>query len=267
MVMLVEKPTSKWTPKEVQEMLWIQDMLSGPAGIASVLGVCGKQGAGKTLFITWLLYKIRKYWGMKTITDYPLKTAYGKYECWDDARFIKSIQLIRAMASKLEKSGREINWENIGSDLYQAGIGWDEGQFKLDKAKTRNKVELWYGYLILLYRHFGFVLAISAPDMGMLDQKRFKKYITHEVGCSFFSDYGNGGKPGNGVPICKYQIFNRNTAKNFKLQLSVTKWSQIYDSYGVTIPRGSVSSFKDVLYDDVLNMEKLLKDEGEKDGD
>lgn len=237
---LLVTTTPKWSAEEVEEIQYLQRMLAGPAGISSVLLVTGKQGSGKTLFITWLLDSIKKYFGMHTITDYPLKEAYGDYDFWDEQRWALELLFIQEKVRILRNSGMPVTWDNLGSKLRLAGIGWDEGQMKLEKRRAGDKMGLQYGYFIMLVRHFKFVLAISSPDMDMVDQKRAFKYVTHEVGSSFTSDYR-----GTGIPVCHYKIFNRNTGQSFGKHLYPRNWQNKYDSFGVIVPRAPTITAKD----------------------
>jgi hypothetical protein len=243
---------SKWTPEEVEEIQYLQRMLAGPAGIASVILVSGKQGTGKTLFITWLLDSIKKYFGMHTITDYPMKDGYGDYEFWDEDRWALEIIYIQEKVKQLKNQGKSITWENVNTKLRMAGIGWDEGHMKLDKRRAGDKMALQYGYLILMVRHFKFIIALTSPDMDVIDQKRVYKFVTHEVGCSFTSNFR-----GTGIPVCHYKIYNRNTGQSFGKHLYPRNWSDKYDSFGVIVPRAPTITLKDAGLDGNINLEAL----------
>lgn len=268
MVMLLEKPQETnlilpdteekpWTNKEIKEMLLIQQMLQGPAGVSAVLGLYGKPGSGKTAFMTWLGYKLRKYFNMGTIVDSPfLKPAYGEYKLVLDDDFAREYNRIYKITRQYRREKRlsEFNWETIGSPFYRAFFGWDEGQSKIPaRAAAKNKMSEAYLDFIAQFRHFQCVIAITTPSQTMIDRQKSYTWFTHDVTCScgFYKDDN-----GNERVISKYVIQNRSTKATFVKNLDVMKWSKLFDSFAPITPRTNFLHFKGVEIEDDLEDEE-----------
>lgn len=241
--LIVPKPR-KWTNDEAAEIQWLAEVLEGPIGMAGVMGIVGLPRSGKTLFMIWMSYKIRKYFGMPVVADFHFKPAFGKYTYIDDEAFNEEqMQMIKAAKKRGLKNQQDEMldgmWKDSGISYYQAVVCWDEAYQKMDARKWLDPVSIRYSYVIFQYGHYQCLLLIATPTTDLMDSKRFKKYVTHEVGCSFHANWKNTGKK-----VCSYTIYNRNSMKSYSLNIPVDKWSVMYDTSVLIAPRMNALGLK-----------------------
>lgn len=245
----------QWAEWEVQEIMEIQDMLHGPVGIPSVLLLWGKQGSGKTMFMVWLGYKLRKYFGMPTVIDSPyMKPAYGTYTLMTDKDFIKEQMKIKLMVDLYEKVGRsaELEWEDLGIKLFRAAVLWDEAYSKISVHQTADKIAQLYNFQVLQYRHNQCVICIVSPDPNQINRQYSSKFATHEVSCTYHENYR-----GTGEPYSTYMIYNRTTKQFYQKELRVLKWGKLFKTGGVITPKVSFKKFKSADLDEIDELEIL----------
>ena len=233
---ITDKPR-KWAPDEQAEIQWLTEVLEGPIGMAGVMGVIGLPRSGKSLFMIWMSYKMRKYFGMPIVADFHFKPNFGKYTYIDDEKFNEEQMGMIKVAKKKglrEKENQLLDelWTNSGVSYYKAVVCWDEAYMKMDRRRWLDPVSIRYSYVIFQYGHYQCLLLIASPTIDMMDSKRFKKFVTHEVGCSFYANWRNTGKR-----VCEYTIYNRNTMKRYSLNIPVDKWSVMYDTSVLIAPR------------------------------
>lgn len=227
-----------WTPAEIREIKFIMRVLEGPVGIAAVIGIVGKPRTGKTAFMVWMLKKLNKYFGLPCVADFHLKPAFGNYKYFDDDMFdedqVNMLKVGKGAHGQLKGDAEQIDslWNRAGVSLYRAAVGFDEVYQKLERRWFMDKHLIKYTHVMAQYGHYQCVLMMATPDWEMVDSKRFRPLLTHEVGCTFFPDY-----LGTGIPMSRYEILNRNTGKTFQHHIDISKWSKLYDSYVMIVPR------------------------------
>lgn len=250
-----------WTKEEVQEILYITELLRGPAGISAVMGLYGLPGSGKTAFLVWMLYKLRKYFGMRSIIDSPyLKPAFGEYTLMMDRDYVRELRKIYKVTERFKNAGRlpELNWEQIDTVLYKSAFGWDEAYSKISRrAASKNKLTEAYLDLLLQYRHFQCVVMMATPKESLVDAQKGSYGITHDVlcSCSMWID-----ERGEERIISKYSIRNRHTKKTTIKFLDIKKWSILFDSFGIIVPRTQFIRFKGIDMQDI-DEEEFAEDE------
>jgi len=236
-----------WSKKEIEEILYLTDMLRGPAGLSAVMGLYGLPGSGKTAFLVWMMFKLRKYFGMPSVIDAPyLKPEYGEYFLMMDKDYVRELRKIYKVTEKYQNEGRlqELDWEAINSRLYRAVFGWDEAYSKISRrAAAKNKLTEAYLDLVLQYRHFQCVILMATPKESLVDSQKGSYGITHDVlcSCSMWTD-----EHGEDKVISRYTIRNRHTKKVSIKYLDIKKWSALFDSFGIIVPRTQFIRFKGI---------------------
>src|SRR5574343_699464 len=87
---LLKKTTKHLVDWELREKAELEEMLHTAGGISGVHLIWGDLGGGKSMYMVWLAFKLRKYFGMETIIDSPYLTPlYGKGELMLDEDFVK----------------------------------------------------------------------------------------------------------------------------------------------------------------------------------
>ena len=227
----------KWSPEEQAEMLWLTEVLEGPIGMAGVMGIVGLPRSGKSLFMIWMSYKMRKYFGMPIVADFHFKPNFGPYTYIDDDKFneeqVNMIKIAKKRGLK-DKENEVLDkmWTDAGVSYYKSVVCWDEAYQKMDVRRWLDPVSIRYSYVIFQYGHYQCLLLIATPTNDMMDSKRYKKFVTHEVGCSFHANWMN-----TGAKVCSYTIYNRNTMKRYSLNIPVEKWAVMYDTSVLIAPR------------------------------
>ena len=248
MVMMAEKPigklalSRKWKDWEVQEIIEISEMLHGPVGIPSVLLIWGLPRGGKTLFMTWLGFKLKKYFGYPTVVDSPyLKPAYGDHHLMLDKEFMIERLKITKMIELYQKAGKleELDWGSLGIKLYRAALLWDEAYNKIGVHQTSDRLAQEYNNQILQYGHNECVICIVSPDPHQINRQYGEAFATHSVYCEFHENY-----MGTGEAYSIYDIHNKATGGKYRKELSVNKWGKLFKSRGIITPKVSMKKFK-----------------------
>lgn len=255
MVTMVENPLDKlalpekklvlsrtWKEWEVQEIIEISEMLHGPVGIPSVLLIWGLPRGGKTLFMVWLGFKLRKYFGYPTIIDSPYLTpAYGKFDLMLDKDFMVERLKMTKMIELYQKAGRltELNWEALGIKLYRAAALWDEAYTKMSVHQTADRLSQEYNNQVLQYGHNECVICIVSPDPHQINRQYVEAFVTHTVYCEYHENYMRTGEP-----YSTYEIRNRTTGERYRRKLSVKKWGKLFKTGGIITPKVSMRKFK-----------------------
>jgi hypothetical protein len=240
--------SQQWEEWEVQEILEISAMLDGPIGIPAVLLIWGKPRSGKTMFMVWLLWKLRKYFGMHTVIDSPYLTpAYGPFHYMSDKEFIKERVKINRTMELYERLGKldELEWKDLQIKLFRAGVGWDEAYDKISVHQTSDKIAREYNNEILQYGHNECVFCIISPDPRQINRQYASQFATHTVCCTFHKNYRGTGKA-----YSSYEILNRTTKQVFFKELRIEKWGQLYKTKGLISSKVSFKKFKNIDLDE-----------------
>lgn len=256
--LILPRPWKEW---EIQEITEISEMLHGPVGIPSVLLIWGLPRGGKTLFMTWLGFKLRKYFGYPTVIDSPyLKPAYGPYHLMLDKDFMVERLKITKMIELYQKAGKleELNWASLGIKLYRSAVLWDEAYMKMSVHQTADRLAQEYNNQVLQYGHNECVICIVSPDPKQINRQYAEAFATHTVYCEFHENYMRSGEP-----YSVYDIRNRATGEHFRRKLSVKKWGRLFRTGGIITPKISMRKFKkstnfDLDEDDELEIEKWV---------
>lgn len=245
---LIENPKEllprQWEEWEVQEILELQEMLHTAGGISGVHLIWGDLGGGKSMYMVWLMFKLRKYFNMGSIIDSPYLTPlYGEAELMLDEDFVKEQLKLVGLIKLYKKLGKiqELDWENAGVKLYRKAVGWDEAYSKLSVHQTADKLSQAYNFMTLQYRHNGCVIMIVSPDANQINRQYANKFATHAVHCTRVENY-----MGTGELYCVYDIDNLKTKKSYRRKLRASKWGQLFKSEGIITPKISFEKFKNV---------------------
>jgi hypothetical protein len=140
---MVSRPLVDW---ELQEKAELTEMLYTAGGISGVHLIWGDLGGGKSMYMVWLAFKLRKYFSMNTIIDSPYLTPlYGKAELMLDEDFVKEQLKLVALIKLYKKLDRiqELDWESAGVKLYRKAVCWDEAYAKLSVHQTAVLYHKW----------------------------------------------------------------------------------------------------------------------------
>lgn len=250
---LLKKTTKQLADWELREKAELEEMLHTAGGISGVHLIWGDLGGGKSMYMVWLAFKLRKYFGMETIIDSPYLTPlYGKAELMLDEDFVKEQLKLVALIKLYKKLGRiqELDWKNAGVTLYRKAVCWDEAYAKLSVHQTSDKLAQAYNFMTLQYRHNGCVIMIVSPDANQINRQYANKFATHAVHCTRHENY-----MGSGELYCLYDIDNLKTHKSYRRKLRASKWGKLFNSEGIIAPKVAFEKFKSVKLSDEDNRE------------
>ena len=210
----------------------------------------GPAGTGKTLSMTAILYHLRKFFGMHTITDYELKPAYGPYSYLSTEEFIQELRNVDALV-KLRKerisdfSSTEITervgeaaetiLRNRGIVFDNAGIGWDEANRKLERTRSTSKLVMMHRYYVQTWRHYQCALILATPELDDIVEKALTQ-VTIELGCGYDTVLGE----------CTAMGRNRITTEPVVLRTYMRNYKDMYETHAPISIRESILSFKDL---------------------
>jgi hypothetical protein len=245
---LSELLQDKWTPKEQQKKKELEEMLHTAGGISGVHLIWGDLGGGKSMYMYFMAWMLRKYFGMGTIVDSPCLTPlYGEFELMLDDEFVKEQYKLAGLVKLYNKLGKiqELNWTSAKVKLFRKAVCWDEGYQKLSVHQTSEKLSQAYNALTLQYRHNGCVIMIVSPDANQINRQYANKFATHAVHCTRWENY-----KGTGELFCVYDIDNLKTHQSYRRELRASKWGQLYETEGIITPKVSFEKFKSVKLSD-----------------
>jgi hypothetical protein len=233
---------------EIQEKKELSQMLHTAGGISGVHLIWGDLGGGKSMYMYWLAFKVRKYFNMGTIVDSPCLTPlYGEAELMLDDEFVKEQYKLAGLVKLYNKMGKiqQLDWASAKVKLYRKAVCWDEGYQKISVHQTSEKVSQAYNALTLQYRHNGCLIMIVSPDANQINRQYANKFATHAVHCTRRENY-----MGTGELYCLYDIDNLKTHQSYRRKLRASKWGQLYNSEGIITPKVSFEKFKSVKLTD-----------------
>jgi len=244
-VSLLENHQDIRPEKEVRRILKMQDelkeMLHTAGGISGVHLIWGDLGGGKSMYMVWLSFMLRKHFGMGTIIDSPYLTPlYGEAELMLDDDFIKEQLKLAGLIKLYKKLGKiqDLDWENADIKLYRKVVDWDEAYGKLSVQQTSSKLSQAYNFATLQYRHNGCVFLIVSPDANQINRQYANKFATHAVHCTRRENY-----MGTGELYCEYDIDNLKTKKSYRRVLRASKWGKLFKSEGIITPSVSFEKY------------------------
>jgi hypothetical protein len=242
--LLQSAPPRELATWEKQEKAELAEMLHTAGGISGVHLIWGDLGGGKSMYMVWLAFKVRKYFGMDTIIDSPYLTPeYGNAELMLDEDFVKEQLKLVGLIKLYKKLDRiqELDWANAKVKLYKKAVCWDEAYAKLSVHQTSDKLAQAYNFMTLQYRHNGCVIMIVSPDADQINRQYAKKFATHAVHCTRRENY-----LGSGELYCLYDIDNLKTHQTYRRKLRASKWGQLFKSEGIITPKVGFEKFKNV---------------------
>jgi len=255
------KPLEDW---EVQEVMELTEILDGPVGIPAVIIIYGKPRSGKTLFAVWLCWKLKKYFGMRTVVDSPfLTTAYGDWHYMSDKEFMKERAKINKTIELYERMGviNQLDWKDLNIWLYQAGVIWDETEDKISVHQTADKVAREYNNATLQYGHNECAFCIVSHDPKQINRQYAGQFHTHEVSCTYHKNYR-----GSGEAWSTYMIYNKTSKKFYPKSLKVETWGQLFKSRGIISSKVTMGKLKTMDLDerDRLEVDTFIEREKAK---
>lgn len=250
------KPLEEW---EVQEVLELTEILDGPVGIPAVIIIYGKPRSGKTLFMVWLCWKLKKYFGMHTVMDSPnLTPAYGEAHYMSDKEFMKERVKINKTMELYERMGMldKLDWKDLDVWLYRAGVMWDEVEDKISVHQTADKIAREYNNATLQYGHNECVFCIVSHDPKQVNRQYAGQFHTHEVSCTYHKNYRNSGEAWS-----TYMIYNKTTKRFFPKALKVSTWGPLFKSRGPIASKVTMGKLKTMDLDerDKLEIDSFIE--------
>ena len=230
------KTGEPWDDWEVEEIQWLLDMTRG------LILIVGEVGTGKSLFMAWLGWKLKKYFGQPVVADFPFKPAFGEYLYLPKKNFVDELKKMEEITDRSREIGAEQAFLEGDSRFYKAVVLLDESHTELNKRKGGNNLAILITETFTLWRHYQCLFVVASPKWNLLERIRFDDFITHEIGARFNEAKGQ----------CQYSIYVRKYHAHKRLTLTVADWTDIWESYCPVAP--SVNVMQSV-------MDKELKEE------
>lgn len=233
---------NKLTLEELQQIAFLHQFTRG------VILLKGKGGSGKTLTMTQLLYSLRRYFGMHTITDYPLKPAYGEHKELSTDEFIEELKkvddLVKIRKDRMsELSNKEVNermgevaeaiLKKRGIVFDNAAIGWDEANRKLEASRSNSRLVMVHRYYVQTWRHYQCSLILATPELSDITPKALNQ-VTIELGCSYDKQ----------MQECVAMGINRDTLGTVVVRTFMPNYSSYYETHAPISIRDAILSFK-----------------------
>jgi len=191
------------TEEEIEEAPFYDQLRIG------VMAVSGEPGAGKGVFLHFLLWKLRTLF-----RDFHVLLDKKPRPLFDESHQGREYLLINRdivtnefnELSKAYKKGKRETEEKVdagelkeksyaeklvdkwiedkGDLFYNAGMGLDEFWEYFDNRNPHNIMCKTYSPLLKRYRHYNLLVIGATPHLDELDVKKCLKYVTHEVRCN-----------------------------------------------------------------------------------
>lgn len=240
------EPWADWELDQIEEL---RDMTRG------VMLILGLPGSGKSLLMTWLSWKLRKYFGQPVVTNIPFKPAFGEHDYIEYTEFLEELELMFDIVERFKAGDLQAFDE---SRLRRVTMIWDEGHQKLNKRRPMDGFNILLTETFSLWRHYESLFLLASPGGELLERIRLSHFVTHEVGASFNSRRGES----------TYTIYNRQTMETKILSIPVAQWCDLYHSFAPVAP--STRVLKGLLAKEAKDEMVILKarqmKEGLKDG-
>jgi len=233
---------SKLTLEELREIAFLYQFTRG------VILLIGKAGSGKTLTMTQLLYNLRKYFGMHSITDYELKAAYGAHNYLSTDEFIDHLKrlddLVKIRKDRMtELTNKEVN-ERLGEAAEtilkergivfdNAAIGWDEANRKLEASRANSRLVMIHRYYVQTWRHYQCALILATPEISDITPKALTQ-VTIELSCSYDRERQD----------CVAMGRHRDTLEPIVMHTYMPNYCQYYETHAPISIRDAVMSFR-----------------------
>jgi hypothetical protein len=201
--------------------------------------ICGEEGGGKSLVMSWLVHEIARLFGKRNVLDFtpPHPELFGDYYSFDDTEFVTKIQDQMNILEKVEREaklqGKRLPKEAYKSlIIYNSNFGLDEGDSYVDKS-NRTNLSKFIGRVIRRRRHFHTNMFIVFVDPHDADYRLVANRATHEIACA-----KDATRPGFGTKQgwCVYTIeCVKGARKGIKktLHLKPADCTHLWDSYNV----------------------------------
>jgi len=233
---------NKLTLEELQQIAFLYQFTRG------IILLKGKAGSGKTLTMTQLLYNLRKYYGMHTITDYELKAAYGEYSYLSTDEFIDHLKrlddLVKIRKDRMtELTNKEVT-ERLGEAAEallrergivfdNAAIGWDEANRKLESSRANSRLVMIHRYYVQTYRHYQCSIVLATPELEDITPKALNQ-VTIELSCSYDRE----------LQRCTAMGRHRDTLDPVIMHTYMPNFCQFYETHAPISIRDAVMSFR-----------------------
>jgi len=234
--------SSKLTLDELREIAFLFQFTR------AIILLTGKAGSGKTLTMTQLLYNLRKYFGMHTITDYELKPAYGAHTYLSTDEFIEHLKrlddLVKIRKDRMtELSNKEVT-ERLGEAAEallrergivfdNAAIGWDEANRKLESSRANSRLVMVHRYYVQTYRHYQCSIILAAPEIEDITPKALNQ-LTIELSCSYDREKQD----------CVAMGRHRDTLEPVIMHTYMPNYCEFYETHAPISIRDAVMSFR-----------------------
>ena len=204
-----------WQDWEIEEIQWLLDMTRGLALIV------GDVGAGKSQLLAWIGWKLKKYFGVPVVADFPLITeTFGKWTYLSKAKWPDELEKMEKIVERAQEIGADAAYREGGSLFYGAAVLLDECHKDLNKRRGGTNLAILVTEAFTLWRHYQCLFAVASPKWDLLERVRFDDFISHEIGCKFDERTGEA----------EYNIYVRRFKAYKKLTLTVKDWCALYDS-------------------------------------
>lgn len=205
-----------WEDWEVEEIRWLLDMTRG------LVLLVGDVGAGKSLFLAWLGFKLKKYFGIPVVADFPLvRENFGEYTYLPKSGWPEELEKMEKIVERTMEIGVDAAYREGDSKFYQAAVLLDECHKDLNKRRGGTNLAILITEVFTLWRHYQGLFVVASPKWDLIERVRFDDFITHEIGAKFDEFRG----------LCYYNIYVRRYRAYKRLTLTVGDWCSLYLSY------------------------------------
>lgn len=193
----------------------------------AVVIISGLKGSGKSLFDTWISYKLKQLFGKGATLSYRPKDSFGEYEYINEQLFIDEWVKLTELADREDSNSLIENLRELTrySAFYNRAIAFDEARKWVWKRKPNAKLLGYIGELVDLVRHNHNVILFSCPSADkVVDEITIWDNRTHEIHCGFNTTY---------LGCASYQIRHRNSGKIRTLHLPANVWGQYFETHNI----------------------------------
>jgi hypothetical protein len=196
--------------------------------------VSGDEGSGKSLWGSWISYKLKNLFvGKKVTANFYLSEGFGEYEYLDPAsEFQGEMEKLAAVASKENELDDEELFKLLKNiKLYNRVLLFDEAHEIAEKSRRTNLTRA-LGSLNRLFRHLHNLTIYISQDKEDFDKRMIFNRRTHTISCSHESMYLN---------TCTYLVSYKRSNFTRMMHLQPADWAHLWKSENI---RGLSQSVK-----------------------
>jgi len=197
----------------------------------------GRAGTGKTIGATCIAYNLREYFGKPVILDYHATEAFGEYTYMGSKEVMAELNRLSGEINSIKKKNAgetaEKIRENLGIQMDNAVIVWDEGYRYLERRRTSDPMTLIYGYYLQIWRHYHNTVIICTPKLNYIDFRALNQ-ATAELNCYpnfYITPTRVLGEQDPNKWVCRLKGLDTHTQETIALNVPVAKYGPMYDTW------------------------------------